>query len=184
MSTVDDPASTQRRPALGIEAELDAEGFEGAELIGRGGFGTVYRCLKRALDRQVAIKVLRVGPRPGDIDRFLREQRTLGKLSGHPNIVTVLHADVTATGRPFLVMPYHSRGLLAEILRTRGPLPSRTDSDWASSSRAHWRRHTATGYCTVTSSPETSSSPTTGNPSCATSASPTSPADSKPAPAK
>ncbi|MGW5113115.1 protein kinase domain-containing protein [Nocardia sp. NPDC004123] len=123
MSTVDDPASTQRRPALGIEAELDAEGFEGAELIGRGGFGSVYRCLERALDRQVAIKVLRVGPRPGDIDRFLREQRTLGKLSGHPNIVTVLHADVTATGRPFLVMPYHSRGSLAEILRTRGPLP-------------------------------------------------------------
>lgn len=123
MSTVDDPASTQRRSGPGIETELDAEGFESAELIGRGGFGTVYRCLERALDRQVAVKVLRTGPGRDDLDRFLREQRTLGKLSGHPNIVTVLHADVTANGRPFLVMPYHARGSLAEILRTYGPLP-------------------------------------------------------------
>ncbi|MGW5514389.1 protein kinase domain-containing protein [Nocardia africana] len=122
MSTVEDPASTQRCSAVGIETELDAEGFQGAELIGRGGFGTVYRCLERALDRQVAVKVLRTAPQAGDIDRFLREQRTLGKLSGHPNIVTVLHADVTATGRPFLVMPYHSHGSLAEILRNRGLL--------------------------------------------------------------
>ncbi|MFE6926018.1 protein kinase [Nocardia sp. NPDC057663] len=123
MSTVDDPASTQRRPAIGIEAELDAEGFEGAELIGRGGFGTVYRCVERALDRQVAIKVLRPGPGRDDLDRFLREQRTLGRLSEHPNIVTVLHADITATGRPFLVMPYHARGSLADILTTCGRLP-------------------------------------------------------------
>ncbi|WP_433709352.1 protein kinase domain-containing protein [Nocardia sp. CA-084685] len=122
MSTVDEPASTQRRSAAGIEVELDAEGFEGAELIGRGGFGTVYRCLERALERQVAVKVLTTGHGPDDLDRFLREQRTLGKLSGHPNIVTVLHADVTVTGRPYLVMPYHSRGSLAEILRTCGPL--------------------------------------------------------------
>ncbi|MFI7669612.1 protein kinase [Nocardia sp. NPDC049526] len=100
MSTVDDPASTQRRSVVGIEVELEAEGFEGAELIGRGGFGTVYRCLERALERQVAVKVLWTGHGPDDLDRFLREQRTLGKLSGHPNIVAVLHADVTVTGRP------------------------------------------------------------------------------------
>ncbi|MFI9408635.1 hypothetical protein [Nocardia gamkensis] len=82
MSTVvDDPASSQRHSAAGVEAELDAEGFEGAEVIGRGGFGTVYRCLERALDRLVAVKVLRVGSGIDDLERFLREQRNLGSTS-------------------------------------------------------------------------------------------------------
>ncbi|MFX0578468.1 protein kinase domain-containing protein [Nocardia nepalensis] len=122
MRTVSDPAGTERNSMAGIEAELDAEGFEGAQVIGRGGFGTVYRCLERALDRRVAVKVLRSDTGPGDLDRFLREQRALGALSGHPNIVTVLHADITVTGRPYLAMPYHPRGSLAQILSTRGPL--------------------------------------------------------------
>lgn len=123
MSLDEDSASTQRRPALGIEAELEAEGFEHAELIGQGGFGAVYRCVERALERQVAVKVLRVESGTADLARFLREQRTMGKLSGHPNIVTVLHVDVTAAGRPYLVMPYHSRGSLHDALSASGPLP-------------------------------------------------------------
>jgi serine/threonine protein kinase len=69
----------------GIEDELEAEGFEGAELIGRGGFGTVYRCVERALDREVAVKVLSARSGTHDVARVLREQRTLGKLSGHPS---------------------------------------------------------------------------------------------------
>ncbi len=38
-----DPDETQGGSATGIVAELDAEGFDGAEPVGRGGFGVVYR---------------------------------------------------------------------------------------------------------------------------------------------
>src|SRR6516225_7009180 len=35
---------TQRGLAIGILAELEAEGYHDAEPVGRGGFGVVYRC--------------------------------------------------------------------------------------------------------------------------------------------
>lgn len=116
------PSSTQRHAILGIEAELEAEGFEHAELIGRGGFGAVYRCTERALARPVAVKVLRSGYGDTDLERFLREQRSMGLLSGHPNIVTVLHVDITATGESYLVLPYYSRGSLHDAIEESGPL--------------------------------------------------------------
>ncbi|WP_067669279.1 serine/threonine-protein kinase [Nocardia miyunensis] len=116
------PSSTQRHAILGIEAELEAEGFEHAELIGRGGFGAVFRCTERALTRPVAVKVLRPGYGNADLERFLREQRSMGLLSGHPNIVTVLHVDVTATGEPYLVLPFCSRGSLHDAIKDSGPL--------------------------------------------------------------
>ncbi|MBU3062338.1 protein kinase [Nocardia sp. NEAU-G5] len=114
---------TQRDLTLGIAAELAAVGYNDAQEIGRGAFGIVYRCIESALDRAVAVKVL--GPAVDDQDRarFLREQRALGKFSTHPNIVQVLTTDITATGRPFLVMPLHARGSLAARIRTDGPLP-------------------------------------------------------------
>ncbi len=113
---------TQRRAILGIEAELEAEGFENAELIGSGGFGAVYRCVERALQRPVAVKVLRSGAGTADLERFLREQHTMGRLAQHPNIVTVLQVDVTATGQPYLVMPYCVRGSLHDAISRSGPL--------------------------------------------------------------
>jgi hypothetical protein len=56
-SRIDRPAI---RSELGptIAAELAAAGFGDAHVVGRGGFGTVYRCQQRSLERTVAIKVL------------------------------------------------------------------------------------------------------------------------------
>jgi serine/threonine protein kinase len=39
------------------------------------------------------------------LDRFLREQRAMGRLSEHPHIVHILQVGATASGRPFIVMP-------------------------------------------------------------------------------
>ncbi|MDH6286109.1 protein kinase domain-containing protein [Rhodococcus opacus] len=118
-----DPFATQRDVSGSVTAELAAAGFEDAQEIGRGGFGVVYRCTQAALDRTVAVKVLTADLDDENRARFLREQRAAGRLTGHPNIVTVLHADVTGNGRPFIVMPYHAEGSLDERIRRHGALP-------------------------------------------------------------
>ncbi|MET8877099.1 protein kinase [Nocardia sp. NPDC004604] len=113
---------TQRDLTFGIAADLAAAGLADAREIGRGAFGVVYRCTDSALDRDVAVKVLGSTVDDEDRTRFLREQRALGKFSTHPNIVQVLTTDVTPTGRPFIVMPFHPRGSLDARIRADGPL--------------------------------------------------------------
>ena len=107
----------------GIAAELAAAGFEDARQVARGGAGVIYCCYETALGRNVAVKVL-----PSHIDddsreRFLREGYAMGGLSGHPNIVNILRVGVTASGKPYIVMPYHSADSLAVRLRREGPVP-------------------------------------------------------------
>src|SRR5215475_1569693 len=116
------PDSTQRGVATGIAAELEAEGYHDAEPVGRGGFGVVYRCRQPSLDRVVAIKVLNSDQDDVDFDHFEREQRAMGRVSGHPNIVPVLHSGQTFTGRPYIVMPYHRRDTLDSWIKRHGPL--------------------------------------------------------------
>jgi serine/threonine-protein kinase PknK len=120
-----DPDNTQRALATGIVAELQAEGYHDAEPVGRGGFGVVYRCRQPSLDRVVAIKVLSSDPDDVDLEHFGREQRAMGRVSGHPNIVPVLHSGVTFTGRPYIVMPYHSRDTLSSWMKSHGVLAVR-----------------------------------------------------------
>nr|WP_271212180.1 protein kinase [Rhodococcus wratislaviensis]GLK38582.1 hypothetical protein GCM10017611_54490 [Rhodococcus wratislaviensis] len=122
MATDGDPLRTQRDTDTATTDELRAAGFDDAREIGRGGFGVVYRCTQSALDRAVAVKVL-----SGDLDdesraRFLREQRAMGRLTGHPNVVSVLEVGVTPSGLPFLVMPYHPQDSLDARIRRQGPL--------------------------------------------------------------
>ncbi|MCV7301247.1 protein kinase [Mycobacterium barrassiae] len=113
---------TQRGLAIGIVAELEAEGYCDAEPVGRGGFGVVYRCNEPSLDRVVAIKVLSSDQDDFDLEHFQREQRAMGRVSGHPNIVPVLHCGLTFAGRPYIVMPYHSRNTLDSWIKGHGPL--------------------------------------------------------------
>ncbi|QHP88074.1 Kelch repeat-containing protein [Mycolicibacterium monacense] len=107
--------------AGGIATELAAAGFTDAVEIGRGGGGVVYRCNQKSLGRSVAIKVLASDlDDKDDRERFLREGYAMGGLSGHPNIVNILQVGVTDGNRPFIVMPYHARGSLAQRVRREG----------------------------------------------------------------
>ncbi|MRH87782.1 protein kinase [Nocardia sp. SYP-A9097] len=121
---IDDAASrTHRDLNLLVADELRGLGFENAEEIGCGGFGVVYRCWQVGLNRTVAVKVL-----TGDLDeesraRFVWEQQAMGRLTGHPNLVTVLAAGVTSGGRPYVAMPYYPVDSLDARIRQRGPLP-------------------------------------------------------------
>jgi len=124
MADVDQHAP-QRDLDPDLPAELRNAGFEEAAEIGRGGFGVVYRCNQPLLDRAVAVKVLTANLDPENLDRFMREQHAMGRLSGHPNIVTILQVGATTTGRPFIVMPYHAKNSLEALIRRHGPL------DWS-----------------------------------------------------
>jgi serine/threonine-protein kinase PknK len=124
-----DPLATQRELVPDVSAELRQAGFDDVEEIGRGGFGVVYRCAESKLDRLVAIKVLSTELDPDNLDRFLREQRAMGRLSGHPHIINVLQVGVLASGRPFIVMPYHAKDSLEVLIRRHGPL------DWCETLR-------------------------------------------------
>src|SRR5690606_20779684 len=113
-----------------IVEDLAAMGLTEAQEIGRGGFGVVYRCVQRALDRVVAVKVLASDLDPESRERFLREEHAMGRLSGHPNIVDILQVDVTAAGLPFIVMPFATHGSLERLVHDLGPL------SWADTLRA------------------------------------------------
>ena len=43
-------------------SDVGIDGFAGAELIGRGAFGSVYRATEADLERLVALKVFRGAP--------------------------------------------------------------------------------------------------------------------------
>lgn len=118
-----DPLGTQRDASTDVVAELAADGLEDARMIGSGGFGVVYQARQRALDRTVAVKVLTAYLDVNNLERFLREQRAMGRLSGHPNIVDIFQVGATASGRPYIVMPFHARGSLQETIQRSGPLP-------------------------------------------------------------
>jgi hypothetical protein len=70
--------------------ESIGEAFELMELLGRGGMGIVFRARERALDREVALKVLALDPvfAPEAYGRFEREAKLAAKLD-HPNIVPI-----------------------------------------------------------------------------------------------
>jgi serine/threonine-protein kinase len=89
--------------------------------IGRGAFSTIHRAVDK-LDREVALKVLSLGPGAGDDDRtrIIREGRLLAKL-GHKNIVTVFGID-EVEGEVGLWMELIRGTNLEQDLGARGPM--------------------------------------------------------------
>ena len=143
-----DPLVTQQDIVGDVAGELAAVGLAEPQEIGRGGFGVVYRCAQHSLDRIVAVKVLTADLDNDNVERFMREQRAMGRLSGHPNIVNVLEVGATSSGRPFIVLQYAPHGSLDALIRKRGPLDlERRIADSASRSRGRWRRRTEPAYC-------------------------------------
>jgi tRNA A-37 threonylcarbamoyl transferase component Bud32 len=99
------------------------EGYTILGVLGHGGASVVYLARQEALDRQVAVKVLR-----HDVDderawrRFRREAQAIAKLSSHPNVVTVYTAGRMASGEHYLVTEYLDRGSLSDVIARQGRL--------------------------------------------------------------
>jgi serine/threonine protein kinase len=121
----DDPEhvdDVEAAPEPVIDLGLRLPGYQLLGPIATGGFSTVYRAYQQAYDRVVAVKVLTVDlTDTRSRERFTRECATTGRLTGHPNIVTVLEAGFTSTHQPFLAMPLLKRSL-ADQLAAEGPL--------------------------------------------------------------
>ncbi len=100
------------------------EGYADLERIDQGGFATVYRARDIRFGRTVALKVLRADTlNDRQLRRFRAECLATGRVSSHPNIVTVYDAGTTFGNRPWLAMEYCSGGSLANKVATQGPLP-------------------------------------------------------------
>ena len=102
------------------------ERYEVRAALGHGGMGTVYRGWQRAVDREVAIKVIHpkfAAMRPV-AKRFLREARLASRLS-QPNIVNVYDFGHTEDGILYLVMELLRGRALARDLEGHRPLPLR-----------------------------------------------------------
>ena len=95
--------------------------YELLERIGRGGMAEVYHAKElTASDREVAIKVIQgeLTPNPLLSQRFLREARTLSRLS-HPHILSPIDWG-EEDGTFYLVMPWVRDGTLSQFLKARG----------------------------------------------------------------
>jgi serine/threonine protein kinase len=98
-------------------------GYTIVRTLGQGGAAVVYLARQESLDREVAVKVLRDHVDDPEAWRhFRREARTIARMSGHPNVVTVYTAGRSEAGQPFLVTEYLDRGSLAEVVHSDGPL--------------------------------------------------------------
>jgi eukaryotic-like serine/threonine-protein kinase len=95
-------------------------------LLGTGAMGEVYRAHDPAIDRLVAIKVVRpelVAGSGGEqlLERFRREARAAGRRF-HPNIVAIWDFG-DDNGTPFLVMELVEGQSLDQLIKSSGTLP-------------------------------------------------------------
>jgi serine/threonine protein kinase len=109
-----------------VRAALESD-YEVLEELGRGGMAVVYRAREKALERDVAIKVLpaSLGVDKDFVERFEREARTAGQLE-HPNIVPIYRVGRAEGPRGqhiiYFVMKMLRGQSLSAVLRGKGRL--------------------------------------------------------------
>jgi hypothetical protein len=97
------------------------------ERVGGGGFGEVYRAWDLALDHEVALKLLRVPPRPSSASgtppgssAVIREAQLLARVR-HPNVITV-HGALEANGQIGIWMDFLHGRTLDRVVLDEGPM--------------------------------------------------------------
>ena len=93
--------------------------------LGTGGMAVVYQAFDERLEREVAVKIIRIEEFAPSLlervlQRFEREAKTLAKLN-HTHIVPIIDFG-QQDNIPYLVMPYFQGGTLANLLGT--PMPA------------------------------------------------------------
>jgi serine/threonine-protein kinase len=99
--------------------------FELIEELGRGGMGVVYKARQDALNRTVAVKLVREAHLATEEDRarFRAEAASAARLA-HPNVVTV-YAVGEVDGQAYLCLEFVPGRTLAQTVAADGPMPPR-----------------------------------------------------------
>jgi serine/threonine-protein kinase len=103
---------------------MDLRGYELIEQLGSGGMGEVYRSCDPALERDLAVKVMKAAHRANaEVERrFLREARVTGSLQ-HPGIVPVHNLGRLPDGRLHYTMRLVHGRTFADILKAEAGQP-------------------------------------------------------------
>jgi len=124
MSWLSDEAVARLRDAAN-EPDLSGTPYRFAGALGRGGMGAVFLVEDSRLGRRVAMKVLDLPDRSGDLEaRLLREARVLAQIE-HPGIVPVHDVGSLADGRVFYTMKYVEGRRLDEWANSAASLTER-----------------------------------------------------------
>ncbi len=117
------PVVRERNRTLKPGTAIDrGRGYEVVELVGEGGMGKVYKAFDPAMDRYVAIKLLKPHVPEAERERFVREARLASGFS-HPNLVRVLDGGALADGETRWMAMEHLRGQdLGRLLDSQGRL--------------------------------------------------------------
>jgi tRNA A-37 threonylcarbamoyl transferase component Bud32/uncharacterized RDD family membrane protein YckC len=112
--------SATAEPVLAPGTRLAHYEIEGQ--IGAGAMGTVYRAHDTALDRSVAVKVLRarLAGEPALVDRFVREARAAARVN-HPNLTHIYFVGAEH-GAQFFAMEFVPGTTLEHEVATNGPM--------------------------------------------------------------
>jgi serine/threonine protein kinase len=97
--------------------------FELRRVLGKGAQATVWLAFDPRLEREVAVKLLRVEADSAAVNQWLHEARAVSRMT-HPHIVPLFEAD-EQQGHPYLVFEYVQGQTLAEYLRSKGALGAR-----------------------------------------------------------
>ncbi len=114
-------AVVKRDPFIG---KLIGDKYKIEEILGVGGFSTVYKADQSGLRRAVAIKILNAEfvAKPDKIRRFQHEAEMISTLV-HSNVATVYDYGVLAEGQPYLVMEYAPGKTLSAVLSECNIMP-------------------------------------------------------------
>jgi eukaryotic-like serine/threonine-protein kinase len=98
-------------------SEIRFGGYRITEPIGSGALSTIYKGVHETVGRVVAVKALKsqIAPTSSFGEQLEREAKILADLS-HPNVVLLLDAGKTPSGRPFVVLEYVDGPSLHDLL--------------------------------------------------------------------
>ncbi len=118
------PLSTTRTPAQGPQQQAMLGRFELRSILGEGAQSVVWLAFDPRLEREVAIKLMKVatGADRAALARWLQEARSVSRLT-HANIIPVFEADLHEQ-QPYLVFEYVAGQTLSTVLAQRGALPA------------------------------------------------------------
>ncbi len=98
--------------------------FRILEVLGTGGFGTVYKALQENIGRDVALKFLTPGVAkdPINVERFRREAFHVSQLR-HPNTITLYDYGQTEDELAYMVMEFLDGISLSDVIQNEGAMP-------------------------------------------------------------